>query len=353
MAPPLWRVRVWDLSNRPLGNVAFDDIDITQRHMAADTVTVTADATDRRHTSGLLDAGRRLITVSRDGLLIAGGILWEASADATKVRLTIEGLWSVLERRLVTGSSSMTYDEGVLRAKWSAVDQLRIVQDLVAHTQGKAGGDLELEVVLASGLSGVTRTLEFDRSGGTTIASAIDDLAERNNGFEWREVWYFDNDAPARQLRIGTHVGTVLTDWRWEWPRSITEFTHGTGARGDMATSVLVLGERRRATSTSLGGYPLLEHVERRPRLRRQAELNDVAAGLVDRLDEPVEALSLTIDPAKINPASYRPGDEVKVIINNGGFTNIAGWRRITDRNIKVTRSGESCRVDMGPAELV
>lgn len=179
----------------------------------------------------VLQPGWTALFVDRDGDLEWGGIVWTTELDAEgsgMLRSGCEGFTSYLRRRWIRSTVGMTYPDvasvGPTDVSYTAVDQFRIVSDLVAHAAAIAGvANIALTVrfngVVGGTLSGQTRTVKWSTTERKNIGAAIEELAAQQSGFDftvtpvwdsssspWGVVLYLDLWYP----RLGVDGGRVL-----------------------------------------------------------------------------------------------------------------------------------------------
>jgi hypothetical protein len=217
-----YRVLVCDLRTDrlldvlPIGDVSVDDF-IGKAGSLAGTVPIPNRAMAER-VRPILQPGRTALWVERDGAVWWGGILWTATPAADergRVTVAVQGgtFDSYLDHRTLFES-----------VEARGVDQFDLARDLVEYAQSLDGGDIGIEYGTAT--SGVTRTRRYDRHDQPRIRELLDELAETDNGFEWRIRAHRDTESGRRVklLELGhpvirrggvdlvlTHPGDILT----------------------------------------------------------------------------------------------------------------------------------------------
>lgn len=119
-----------------------------------------------------------------------------------------------LRMRLVRSSSGMTHAvQTGNNITWTAKDQFQMAADVIDHTQ-QGNGELGLSAVWDS-LSGIIRTDTIHTWDFKYAGEYFEDLAARNNGFDWRVEYYWDGERPRARIRLkyprqGRKTGIVL-----------------------------------------------------------------------------------------------------------------------------------------------
>ncbi|UNZ18865.1 hypothetical protein HC362_19275 [Streptomyces sp. 891-h] len=248
---------------------------------------------------------RRALTPGRTGLWVErgpdiwwGGILWTRKPgmdDRGNLGAEIQaGGWeSYLYRRLLVDDYAAT-----------ARDQFDIVRDLLAYVQAAPGGDLGIEA--DPGLSGVLRDREYSRYDLHSIGDLLDQLAEAEQGFEWRIASYRRDDRTrARRLQLGhptlrtgaadvvlDHPGPILS---YAWPSDATEMATAWQSRGasinrnQTEDSVPLTSPLLTAEQDITNGWPRLDGTSDYSTVERQDVLDGHARADLAAARRPVE----------------------------------------------------------------
>lgn len=207
---------------------------------------------------------RTKIFVERGNALVWGGrVVPPRHYDSTTGRLTVaaEETLGAFAHRFVPGLS------------FAGADQFDIARSLLDVLQSEPGGDMGLGYT--TGMSGVTRDVTWPAEDQTAALTALTDLSEAENGFEFAtQVAWFEGQ-PNETLLLGyprlgradTSSRLVLEHDQFMGGGNITSYTWEDGAglfTRSWATSQTAEGARIAVAATHEGllaqGYPLLEH---------------------------------------------------------------------------------------------
>ncbi|MEV4457003.1 hypothetical protein [Microbispora sp. NPDC049633] len=150
--------------------------------------------------------GRFTVRIWRAGVLwgeywITGARLARSRRGGISVELRGSGLDAYMHN--VPVETDLSYSS----------DQIANARSLITHMQGLSGANIGL--MLQTGTSGVTRTLEAKLENDPTYGDVLTDFAKGYNGFEWTIDPTYNPD--TRQVERW---------WRWGWPRIVGETTH-------------------------------------------------------------------------------------------------------------------------------
>jgi hypothetical protein len=306
------------LDELPLQDVSIQYVLNTPERISG-TVPLTTDNATRMAAATLED--RTAVYVDRDGVLVAGGILWKRrySTKGRGYELQISGFASALSRR-----SNMSV--GVLR--YVATDQLTIARDLVTRAQAQVGGALGITV--GTGTCGVLRDLTVDPADGRFYGDVLGELASLDNGFDWAvTVGYDSNGAPAKTLqlaypRFGLLAGAVAEVL--EYPGNVTEYTdEGDGeraattawGRATLENNAAVVLSASRPSMIS-NGYPALELIRSYDGLRTSADLQAHVNADLAAAAGPVHTITCTINTSTPPyPGQFTIGDDMRLRITD------------------------------------
>jgi hypothetical protein len=196
-----YRVLLCDLrTDRLLATLPLLDVSIDDYIGQAGSLSGTLPVPNRQIADQLrpiVEAGRTAVWVERDRAIWWGGVLWTVTPTVDE-----RGLATV---DLQAGSFDTFLDHRILRETYRAqdVEQLDIARDLVHAAQQERGGDIGIEY--NTSVSGVLRSRTYDRSDQPIVREQLDELADVENGFEWRIACYRDPDTGRRvkQLQLG------------------------------------------------------------------------------------------------------------------------------------------------------
>lgn len=306
------------LEELPLSGVSFDSHVNGYGELRAG-LDLSSDDAGTLDLPGLLQAGERALYAYRDGRLVWAGILWRVSRPQSTGVVTLQcfEFESYLERRLLLTDLIAT-----------GLEQLELARRLVEVAQDVPGGSIGL-VPLYDTPSGVLRTLTWAGTDARTVLSLLSDLADSEDGFDFRAETIQDSDGGrARMLRLGyprlgqravdsalvfESPGTIL-DWTDEWDgwRSVTSQIE---VGQDSATTPPVpLRVTALSDLVATRNAPLLEQVS-----TDHNTLTDpvvlAAAARTGLASAPLPVYTATaVVQAGADPAlgSYQPGDEAR-----------------------------------------
>lgn len=308
--------------------------------------------------------GARSVYVTRGGNVLFGGMLWssgaQSSGETPLVTFGGQGHFHYYrgERRKIRSRLGMTYATGdnAMEITFAAVDQFRIVDDLLDHAAAFAGAAnvgyaaVNMHGPGVGGLSGVTRDRTYWSYEGKPIGEAIEQLAAVEDGFDFSESWGFSAGLFTRSLdlwyprkgnrenrvfEIGKNV--VLLDENQDAEQLATRaFNYGSGQDDAILTAEAVDA----SMEYPAGAYPLMETSEHYRDVSEQATLNahaqrDLrAASIVGQTVnvEVVESVDTTIE-------TVGEGDTVRLIADDG-FVQLDDYMRVVSKTVSVNANG-------------
>jgi len=380
----------------PLGEVT-----VTDRLKGVGSLAATIPLRHAKANRTNLETENTLIVAERDGVLQFAGPLLDLNRGLGDevVGLGCDGMWNLVRRRVIRSSAGMTYGTTAAgEVRFSAVDQFRIVADLVAHMESISGGSLGITASYTA-LSGVTRDRTYEADKGKTIGEAIEQLADVENGFDWQLEPVGTVDSLSFVLRLSYPFRGRNTGYRFELTApdvdpALPDFLLDEGGervldengesiivgrlgsvRSTGSGNILAVGSAEssrgrlsRVTAVGPGEGPaqLVRHAAD-PNLLGVLPLTEGSVAYLDvtntntllahaRRSQSVDARAsrlpvLRVDPnAKPTYGSYITGDIVHVTIDDG-WDQFDGPARIVGRTITVDRVGRET-VDLEVAEL-
>lgn len=210
-----------------------------------------------------------------------------------------EGLESYARQWHVT--STLTYAD---------VDQLTIARGLVAHHQGKAGGDFGIDTS-AVNLSGVTRDRTYLGFELKNVYEALVELAEVDDGFDWHI-----NPADRELVLHYPRRGSRKPDLIWD-ERTIRKFGR-TIDRKAQASQVLGVGagegddmlRRSFQDASAVAEHKLTQRIYTNKDVSVQATLDGHVRRELSLTARPPEQFSITVGTTDPPIFSYQLGDE-------------------------------------------
>lgn len=171
----------------------------------------------------LLEPGQREVHIYRAGTLVFGGHLGMADVSlGGDLRFSSDGYFARLKRRLI--DNSLNYNN---------TDQFDIAWNLINYTQSKTNGDLG--ITRAGTTSGVNRDRKYLPWERTSVADAIIEFADMNNGYDFvidpYKAWH-----PYYPSK-GTHV----TDYVFELGKNVGSLAYQLDTQS-MANEISAIG---------------------------------------------------------------------------------------------------------------
>lgn len=309
-----------------------------------------------RATAGNLAPWRTAIYVDRDGVLLFGGILTDVSAslDGAGGTLRVGGIgffgFYKEDRVTISGDGGMTYEVLTDDAlTFTAVDQFRIVQDLVEHGNSKTGQDFGLSVTWPA-LSGVTRTQTYLTTDRKCVGEAIEALAKVDDGFDFAVTVAWSGNAPAKELRLYYPRKGRELDIVFEAGKNIKLLSYSlSGAKQANYVDALGSGDGRamkRQTSSDINDYypsavfPRLDAVSTFRDVSNDSTL--LAHAEKERLTRrlPIETMRVAIqNSAEATAGAYTVGDDVYVRAE-AGYLQISDRYRIEELRVSYDENG-------------
>lgn len=264
--------------------------------------------------------GRTAVYIDLDGTLVWGGILWIRNYSRSKRHLVLDGdeFASYLGALPLAQAYSFT----------TPTDPIVIARTVIADALAEPGADIGL--ILGAQTSTALTTQDYPANQQQYVGQVLDALARMapGQGFDYAvDVAYDSDGTPTKTLnfgyprrgRIAGSTGLVIdfaTCTEYEWPEDATQSGNtiietGTGAGSAQLQSV--------ASNPGLitGGYPRLVKIIGRSQITSQDVLDQVTAGDLALLAEPVTTPTVTI-PIKGDPplGGYLVGDDARIVID-------------------------------------
>ncbi|MCF2532727.1 hypothetical protein [Yinghuangia soli] len=173
--------------------------------------------------------GRTAVWIERDRDIWWGGIVWTAVRRSPQ-----RGAPAALEIQAATWDSYL--DHRILFDTYVAdnMDQFDLVRGLIDEVQQETGGDIEITADYGQ-VSGVARTRTFSRFDLPVVGAVIRELADMENGFEWRIASYRDpgTNRRVKRLQLGhPRIVTGTTDIVLDFPGPVLGYAFSEDATG-------------------------------------------------------------------------------------------------------------------------
>lgn len=295
-----------------------------------------------------LRPGSTAIFVERDGVVLWGGVLWTVRSNLSSytAELGASDFMSYLERVHI-------YQDLL----YANQDQGFIAKDLLDRAMVKSGTGLNLVAIQPE--ASKSRYRYYPAVERKSFGSAIQQLANVNDGFDWRFEYSYSGEGdrintalvmstePIGRLtsfvfELGTNMGlldysldgTAVANYAEAWGQ-------GEGGDGHFRASF---------DATSLAASPLLEAIQTFSDVKNYDTLQQKADDMVLRGKDPIERVEIGTFPNSVPViGSYEVGDRVKVRASYG-YINIDGRYRIVSSTVTVDQSGrEAGRLSLVP----
>lgn len=221
---------------------------------------------------------------------------------------------------------------------YAGVSQGDIVWNLVQHAQAATNGSLGITLGNAGPVVPRDRTYQ----PGTNIFDAITELTQIDNGLTW-------NITPQRQLVvsqpslypvIANPIQIGVTARRMLRPSSAERFANAALVTGDSMSTTLQIAEAPGLPIDARGRW---ERYQSLSQVKEQAQLAELADGLVQQSISPVTTWRIEMEPSRFFfDIELQLGDLVTIITPNlaGSFTPLNG--QVLSRNISQDGDGNT-----------
>lgn len=304
---------------------------------ATGTLSATLEPGFPHHTD-VIDPGNTIITVTRDGAVLWGGLVWLTAPEGPALPLEAAGWGSYLHRR---------HDlHGNLggRGPYVYADPCSVIRHAWEYAQEQP--DSDLRVLVDSTVSGSTVGTPAEPYASQwwdapSLGRIVDDMAAVDGGPEWTDETVLSNGRPHGRIRIGwPRLGRRRTDISFSTSVNITTAVPVERDADAYAQAVIALGagegrNRRRAIDAIRNGRLRLEHVLEAPAETATDRLAQRARG--ERMTRQILGEVTRIEVAD-HPAarlgSWQVGDDVRVQLHDT-WADVDGWCRITSWTIR------------------
>lgn len=307
--------------------------------------------------AGLLTPNRTAVWAAKDGVLFSGGILHSKRNNTQNRDIELAGQgwwWYWRDRTAIESRAGMTYATGASAGEitFAAVDQFRIVTDLLAHVQ-TLGGAYPLTVGLrgpaGGGLSGVLRDRTYRAEERRPAGILIEQLAGVIDGPEFGVDWSWVGQTPTATLNLDYPTRGRPTGLVFEHGRNVTVLDH-TENGVDQITVMDAFGSGQgdtqlvsRASSTDLypsGAWPRLTGNRAHKTVSVAATLAAHAATDLKAAQIPVVSIKVElIGDADAQLGAFIEGDRVEVHAEDG-VLDVHGSYRVQSYDVKIDSEG-------------
>jgi hypothetical protein len=340
---PQYRYALYDLLTRSqlAEHLPFTVENYGRSLVEAGTTSAALNVADERNQRlrpyELVQPRRTTLVVLRDEVVVGEYLIWQQppyKATEKKLNVNASELRSYFDHRLLRPTDGVG---SVKTLSFDQADQFEIFRSLIADCQavtynGLPVGDIGVEMDLDQ-MSGVLRDRKDtkDEAGAyhgyefSSYGDLLDNLANVDDGFEWRIDTYLDPDRNLRRvLRLGypylghppdddaitlEYPGAVVD---YEWPVDGTGSANYVAAIGAGEEAAMLWGEAYNAAELA-SGFPLLERTTSYKSASVQSTLNAHATADVAALSGDVVVPTLYVH----GRPNVAPGDYVKVRISD------------------------------------
>lgn len=350
-----WRFYSVDaLSRLVRDELPLSGVQITERLNAPGAFSASIPNHHPKATRANLDTENTLVAAVRDDALMFVYELLSVSRQPNSETVTLggDGIFGLLRARHLRSRQGMTYatNDPAGGIRWDQVDQFRIVEDLVAHTQSLPGGDLGIQVGYHQ-LSGRLRDRTYELEA-SSIGTLIEQLAAVQDGFDFMiDASGTINDIHLT-LRLDYPWRGRATNYRFDADQSGSANLRGWGleeSARDRVNRFVAVGSGEGVDQLIAAAedpnlitlLPLREgrgawtDVTQRPTLNAHARRELAANSRASRI--PILLAEADTEPSI---GAYIVGDQVGVAIRDG-WTDIDGHFRVIARTIRLSDEGD------------
>lgn len=307
----------------PVTGVTFDDF-IGKTGSCTGTVEITDPQVAARMRLNFLPT-RTAIYVVRNADIWWGGIVWTRNIQSDgrgyiQVQFQASTFDSYLDHRRIINSLAYTGE-----------DQLDIARALVDYAQSFAGGDIGL--TYDQTFSGIARDRAYSSYDLPVVREMIDQLADVQDGFEWRIRAYSDNEGRRiRHMQLGyPKISTTNTEIMLSAPGEIIGYSlpeDGTTVANYWQSRGAATGSDASADQVPLmtpgwyypsdldAGWPRLDGSSDYNTVTDLATLNQHAIADVTRRRKPIVIpdIQVMLDARKITPSLIGTNARIRIM---------------------------------------
>lgn len=263
-------------------------------------------------------------------VLVWAGYLSSVDVEGWTARFSCLGWYSRLKRRVV--ETDLYYQN---------VDQLDIAWNLIAHAQSRTNGNIGI-TRNSSTASGITRTAVYCIENDVNIASAIEELASSDDGFDFeitsQKAWKTYYPRRAVSTGITLDADTHLNDFSYS--QDTDDLTTQARITLDSVKCDLPVVLTQSANTST---YGLLQTTVDSGSSRDQTFLAGLLREEIRNNSAPRFRASAALDSSlnsTYDASSFTIGDVVTIKANRGAYVNLNRTARITRIGINCLRGG-------------
>lgn len=324
----MYRYLTADLMTRTVGEeLPLEDVVFEEELNDIGTLEAKINKYSEKAKKAILDPGRTLLIVERNGIIVWSGIFWDPVRLNERVTLNCATLESYYMHLMVR--QNLVYTN---------MDQFEIMRSLLAYGNAKTGANIG--VVADSHNSGVIRTRKYENSERAKIFERMQQLSAVINGFDFKfeTVWvgqdlahklrlYYPRRGIASQhvFEYGSHFGD------YNLPSRASKRSNVVDALGAGEGDAQVFATAEDAADIAKG--PRLETTRSYTSVSRKSTLQAHADADLKALSQNTDTLQIFLLPG-IHPRyeGYSIGDTVRVRIDDGYYQMDEDWRIVGRR---------------------
>lgn len=342
------------LTNSLLGTLPFANVSATSALSTPGMFSADLNLADER-VRGMMDLAsmiqpqRTAYWVDRNGLLVAGGIVWDDAYDSSTRVYTI------------TGATFDSYaDHAVINQVliYTNTDLCSIAIGLWNHLQGGVDGSNIGLTIPATGsvLSGSTSTEEWDPTTQTKYGSAIQTLSQQSPGFDYYvSVSYDTNGNPTKNLVLGgPYVGAPSSSTglvfrrpgnvlNYKWPRFGSQSPNRLYGMGGGIGVGSLLSQYTNESMIS-AGYPIVADTLQTKDVFDQTTLDRTIQAYGKAVSNGVTTPTLVLNPdlTDVPLGSFNVGDPCRVVFEPDEYfaNGLDTYMRISSITFNPTQAG-------------
>lgn len=295
------------------------------------------------------DSWRNGLWLRQGDQIIWGGIIGHvAPVSGTRVlNVPVHGFFEYFRTRFIRSIQGMSHATMTgSTIKWTNKDVFFIAEDLIAHAQSFATGDIGI-VVDYDGPSGVVTSQTYYSYEFKPVGVAFEQLADNIKGFDWRYTFAWNGNNPQCAIRLSKIPQGRRTDYVFEYDhtpgnKNIISFDSDAGEMPANGIAAIGAGEgdamKRTYVADLNTGYPLYEALVSYKDVTNINTLTDHANKHLVRNKVPVQSVVVKLDP-NMEPThtEFICGDEVRLAVDDG-WQKFTGYWRVVSKEMALSK---------------
>ncbi|QAX94010.1 minor tail protein [Streptomyces phage Euratis] len=304
-----------------------------------------------------LEPGRSALVVTRDDDPVWGGMLWTATADLAAGTLSLNASgWHSYYAACYLGSW-VPITGGRLPGKWAGYsgkkDQGLLITDWLTAANENNGIGTDTSQIYTRG---VIRSREWGFSEFKNIAEAINELADEDNGFDFRYATYWrDKTHIGNRFLYAPRLSATFPVLTHRSNADVTQVAYDGSKLASRAYAFgadMGTGSKPFASSLNSLDTPSLTQVVTFADLKSTGDLIPKAAALGAVGRQVIAIPTLTLYPGVFDPDAFLPGAHGTVNVDSG-YVRLLEEFVITERRVDVDVNGtESASLSLASKEV-